>query len=122
MDIREIRRLNLLHLSAGYGTKTEFADALGISKSFLSQILSEKNPRGVANQLARKLEAALGLDVNSLDTLMNQESTDIDYGAIASVIKSADSIIEELGIDPPIKDREAIYHELLKLTQQSKKK
>lgn len=64
-SIKEIRRECLHRLVDGYPTQRQFADAVGLSPAHLNQMLGEH--REVGDQVARRIEAALGLSVGFMD-------------------------------------------------------
>jgi transcriptional regulator with XRE-family HTH domain len=64
MDIREIRKCNLKRL-IGDDTHAVFAERAGMNTSHVSQILNGKS--NIGNNLARKIEANLGLTAYMLD-------------------------------------------------------
>lgn len=67
MDIKDIRRRNLLALINDYlfchpkRGKAHFAEEIGIPPSQLSQLSSEKGTRNIGDLLARRIETNLGL-------------------------------------------------------------
>ena len=76
MNIKEVRRTNLRALideviTAGkYELQEDFAKAVDIDKSYLSQMLmdpSQKGARGVSEAKARQIEIKLGLEPGCLD-------------------------------------------------------
>ncbi|MBE0436952.1 MAG: helix-turn-helix transcriptional regulator [Methylomicrobium sp.] len=52
----EIRKLNLLLLIDEIGKKSDLAKIADTDPAYISQILSQKNPRNIGDDLARKLE------------------------------------------------------------------
>ncbi|BBF76081.1 hypothetical protein N5J48_12450 [Acinetobacter ursingii] len=78
MNLKEIRRKNLRKLidqltsDKIYDRQEDIAAAVGIDKTYLSQMLMEpdqKGARGVSEMKARQIEKNLNLDVNFLDSL-----------------------------------------------------
>ncbi len=78
MNLKEIRRKNLRKLidqllsDKIYERQEDFAVAVGIDKTYLSQMLMEpgqKGSRGVSEAKARQIEKELNLEANFLDTL-----------------------------------------------------
>lgn len=78
MNLKEIRRRNLRNLieklSADkiFDRKEDFAAAVDIDKTYLSQMImdpTQKGARGVSEAKARQIEKKLNLDPNYLDTL-----------------------------------------------------
>lgn len=78
MNIKEIRRKNLRKLidqltsDKIYDRQEDFAAAVGIDKTYLSQMLMEpgqKGARGVSEAKARQIERELNLETNFLDAL-----------------------------------------------------
>ncbi len=80
MNIKEIRRKNLRRLiddllkNGSYTLQENFADEVGIDKSYLSQMLmnpNQKGARGVSEAKARQIENQLSLEPGYLDNLDN---------------------------------------------------
>lgn len=78
MNLKEIRRKNLRKLidqltsDKIYDRQEDFAIAVGIDKTYLSQMLMEpeqKGARGVSEAKARQIERELNLEPNILDSL-----------------------------------------------------
>lgn len=68
MKVQEIRRIRLTQLLAEYsGPDREFADAIGQSPSFVSQL--KNGSRDMGESVARGMEKSLSLPPYSLDTL-----------------------------------------------------
>lgn len=67
MDTNTIRRENLRALVARYSTQAVFADAVGTAPSVISLIISPNPKRNLGHNLARKIEAAAGLEPGWLD-------------------------------------------------------
>ncbi|MDR3381765.1 S24 family peptidase [Cupriavidus basilensis] len=71
--IDEIRRLNLLAAIARLGTAAELAAKSGLSAAYLSQIKNRSpesktgKPKGLGDEAARKIEAALGEPLGWMD-------------------------------------------------------
>lgn len=94
METRDIRLSNLLDLSSGYGKIVDFCRKVGMNPSYYSQIKSGK--KAIGDDIARKVERALGLDRGYLDTPKNagpvkqpfSNSVDNDVMAIAYSIQS----------------------------------
>ena len=124
MDNKERRRQNLIKLSNDYDTQTEFATVLGISRSFLSQIMSPTDPRNIGDRLARKLETALGLNRFWLDETHEEPSampTNISIAKIREISESVDSTLESLGIELSESEREKLYRTFVDLYQLTSK-
>lgn len=69
MDIRVIRRHNLLHLVREAGGQKPLADRSGVSAAYISQVLSRKVNRHVGHSMARRLEAGMGKPYGWMDVL-----------------------------------------------------
>lgn len=78
MNVKELRRKNLRSLISTliadkvFEKQEDFAEAVGIDKSYLSQMLMEpdqKGSRGVSETKARHIESKLNLEENFLDRL-----------------------------------------------------
>ncbi len=77
MENKDIRRLNLLTLMDKYQreeglNKAQFAEKCGTSASTLSQITGENSVRNLGDNLARKIEASLGLKAGWLDSIQDE--------------------------------------------------
>lgn len=103
MNLKEIRRKNLRKLidqllsDKIYERQEDFAVAVGIDKTYLSQMLMEpdqKGSRGVSEAKARQIEKELNLDANFLD-LLDESSpfgkSKIENGVIRPSSKLDDS-------------------------------
>ncbi len=80
MDISEIRMANLLHAINAYadGSQKDFAEKVGTSPAYLSQIINKTlgrsgKPATVGNALARKIEIALGLEHGWMDLIQGHK-------------------------------------------------
>jgi transcriptional regulator with XRE-family HTH domain len=69
MDIRVIRRHNLLHLVREAGGQKRLAERTGVSAAYLSQVLSRKVNRHVGHSLARRLESGMEKPYGWMDVL-----------------------------------------------------
>lgn len=69
MDTNSIRRNNLRALAARYPSQAEFAALCGTAPSVISLIISPNPKRNLGPQLARKIEAAAGLEHGWLDQI-----------------------------------------------------
>jgi phage repressor protein C with HTH and peptisase S24 domain len=69
LDIKSIRRQNLVALLERFETAAGFAKAVGTSAAYVSQILSEKVQAEIGDALARKIEKALDLPHGWMDVL-----------------------------------------------------
>lgn len=101
MNINEKRRLNLLMISKGYLKKRELADALDVSPSYLSQLLSEpgkKGSRGIGERRARKIERSLNLGEFSLDEL----SKDIDVNNLDTGFSGGANLGPRVNLGPEV--------------------
>lgn len=81
MDISEIRTANLLELieKKANGSQKDFAEKVGTSPAYLSQIINKTlgksgKPATVGNALARKVESACGLEHGWMDMYQNHDS------------------------------------------------
>ena len=112
MTIREIRWRNIRYLRQKFGPKNkDFADALGISESYASQISSEEYPpiTNVGDPKARKIEAHLNLPAGWLDR-EHPETTDgkqplkpgeIDEVLAAKCVAAIMEALEKGNLDMP---------------------
>lgn len=66
MDIKEIRRVNLMRLIAEYESQQALADAVDVTPAVFSQIINKR--RNIGEKMARKIEAKLGKPANWFDT------------------------------------------------------
>jgi hypothetical protein len=67
MDIKQIRRANMLALIEREPSKAAFARKVGTDPAYISQILSTKTKAEVGNDLARGIEAAYKLPHGWMD-------------------------------------------------------
>lgn len=74
MDVKQIRKTNILKLYEQHGGPAGLARKVGTSESYLSQITSDKGTRNIGDQLARKIEKALALPRGWMDMLAFQAS------------------------------------------------
>lgn len=72
MDIYEIRKTNLVRL-IGTQRKGMCAERWGMSPAHLSQILSDKTPKNLGDDVARRIEELQGLPRGWLDALQPDE-------------------------------------------------
>jgi hypothetical protein len=68
MKIRQVRRDNLKALAQKYGGASSLAKKVGMTKSWLSQLIGKNPDREVGDQAARNIEKTLGLSEGWLDT------------------------------------------------------
>ncbi|GEM_PF-59128 len=73
MDINDIRRINLLALLKGR-TKRACAEIWGTSPSYISQVLSDKTPRQLGDEMARRIELAELLPRGWFDQIHGSDS------------------------------------------------
>ncbi|ARD17567.1 LexA family transcriptional regulator [Edwardsiella piscicida] len=105
MDIKDIRRINLRYqqseaIRSGL-TKSAFAEKCGTSASTLSQILGNRAGRNLGDDLARKIEANLGLDRGWFD-VQHVETECVSIESQAKIIGD----IEEWDSNTPLEDDE----------------
>ncbi|WP_011298531.1 LexA family transcriptional regulator [Cupriavidus necator] len=67
MEIKDIRRNNLLALLSGFASIRAFADRTGVPAAYISQIKNEAGGRGMGNKTARTIEEALSLPNGYMD-------------------------------------------------------
>lgn len=99
VDIREIRRGNLLDL-LGDGKHIEFAERIDLSASHFSQILSGRNKIG--DKLARKIEERLGIKPYALDESEMRSAAEIDADALITITQHITATLKAGGADWPI--------------------
>lgn len=110
MNIKEIRRKNLRKLiddciSEGkYETQEQFAEAVGIDKTYLSQMLmmpNTKGARGVSEQKARQIELNLKLKNGHLDIGEAPiQNTVLDKGVLRPSQNAVSNINNDGAIEP----------------------
>lgn len=66
MESKEIRLNNLLALATGYKRNAEFCKRIGMNPTYFSQLKTGR--KTVGDELARRIEATLGLPRGYLDT------------------------------------------------------
>lgn len=67
MEIKDIRRNNLLALLSGFASIRAFADRTGVPAAYISQIKNEAGGRGMGSKTARNIEEALDLANGYMD-------------------------------------------------------
>lgn len=67
-DVRDNRRKNFRALVERLGGPLMAATKLGMNKSQVSQLISEKSQKPMGNKLARRIESTAGLPPGALDT------------------------------------------------------
>jgi len=65
----EIRTIKIRELVKANGGVTKFAEALNRDQSQISQWISEKNPKGIGEKIAREIEEKLNLQRGYLDKI-----------------------------------------------------
>lgn len=73
MEIKDIRRNNLLALLTRFESIRQFADGTGVPAAYVSQIKNEADGRGMGSKTARKIEASLNLPVGYMDQVQVAE-------------------------------------------------
>lgn len=73
MDIRKIRRRNLLRMVEEAGGQKRLAERTGVSAAYLCQVLSARVNRNVGHNLARRLEKGMGKPYGWMDVLSRSE-------------------------------------------------
>jgi transcriptional regulator with XRE-family HTH domain len=76
MDVKQIRRGNMIALIAQHPTQAAFARKVGTDPAYISQILSAKTKAEVGNELARAIESACGLPHGWMDHEPNANARD----------------------------------------------
>lgn len=88
METKDIRRANLAallqkHLEKNPGSsRADFAELCGMAPAQLSQLTGEKSFRNIGGNLARKIEASLGITTGWLDSLHEEgksQESNISY-------------------------------------------
>lgn len=77
MDVKEIRLINMQYLISSVKTIEVFADIVGSNPSYISQIQSDKSPKNVGADLARRIEKAFGKEHGWMDKLHSDDSEDL---------------------------------------------
>lgn len=72
MDVKEIRKINLRALLKK-AKRIDFAEEVGTSPAYLSQILSKKTKAEIGDELARRIEARKSLPRGWMDTLDHRD-------------------------------------------------
>ncbi|NIY47305.1 S24 family peptidase [Cedecea colo] len=89
METKDFRRNNLRTLMDAYihegKTKAQFADAIGLPASQLSQLVSVNNTRNVGDIIARRVESSLGLVRGWLDVPHPDISIDPDNDSAKNI-------------------------------------
>lgn len=113
MDATTARTENMRRLVAEAGGQTEWARRYGGTRwqpSQVSQWISETKPKGIGGNLARDLEAAMGLANGELDRPPSAEShaVGIDIPTLRSVHRLMQMVAEIRG-DAPVPDINVAY-------------
>lgn len=74
MDIHHIRLVNLQQAIKKAGSQARLADMVGIKSAYISQIKNTKHPTNMGNDVARRIESALGLPHGWMDVLHDNEA------------------------------------------------
>lgn len=74
MDIKQIRLHNFLALAAGYETKQDFCQAIGIRPAYFSQV--KAGTKAIGDKVARRIEEQLDIPTGFLDKLQGTRNTD----------------------------------------------
>ncbi|AZG14949.1 MULTISPECIES: hypothetical protein [Cupriavidus] len=74
MDIKTIRKLNVRLLERDIGSLSGLARMAGTSQSYLSQCVGPAAIRSIGDEMARRLEHAMGKPFGWLDELHTDES------------------------------------------------
>ena len=85
MDIHHIRLVNLQQAIKKAGSQARLADMVGIKSAYISQIKNTKHPTNMGNDVARRIEAALGLPHGWMDVLHDNEASPINISALINV-------------------------------------
>ena len=80
MDIHHIRLVNLQQAIKKAGSQARLADMVGIKSAYISQIKNTKHPTNMGNDVARRIEAALGLPHGWMDVLHDNEAMRVING------------------------------------------
>lgn len=73
MDVKDIRRINLLSMIRKEGTAKGLAARVNTAAAYISQILSSKTKAQVGSSLARRIEEAYNLPFGWMDVSHGQE-------------------------------------------------
>lgn len=109
MDASTARTENMRRHVAKSGGPTEWAREFGgdrWTQAQVSQWISESKPKGIGGNLARDLEAAMGLERGTLDRapLENgaaSQSPRLDASTIVDAMKALHRIYSDRDLDPP---------------------
>lgn len=99
MDPRTIRKDNLLALAAKYGGATALATKIGVTKSWMSQLIGKKAARPIGDQAARNIEEKLGLAKGWLDS--THKASKISQETLMESVEIVTTICREEGISLP---------------------
>lgn len=84
MEIKDIRRANLMALLGRHDSIREFADKAGLAAAYVSQIKNQADGRGMGSKTARKIEEALGLPHGYMDQVQRAPGADRAEGESGS--------------------------------------
>lgn len=90
MDIREIRRQNLIALRAQEGTFSGIAAKVDTDPNYLSQISSGDGKHNMGYRMARRLEKACGKPVGWMDVPHEDDEIEQDLSAIGRIARRMD--------------------------------
>lgn len=107
MDINTIRRDNLRRLADKSRNHAAFAKKLGISRSYLGQIIGANPRKGIGNKKARAIETLLELARGWLDT--QHDFAGLDPDMFITAVELAEDIMRSEKIDLEPRKRARIY-------------
>lgn len=87
MDIREIRRQNLIALRRQEGTFSGIAAKVDTDPNYLSQISSGDGKHNMGYRMARRLEKACGKPVGWMDVPHEDDEIEQDLSAIGRIAR-----------------------------------
>lgn len=92
MDIYQIRKANLIKL-IGSQRKSLCAQRWGMSPAHLSQILSDRTPKNLGDDVARRIESSQGLPHGWLDTRQSDSEGEPSAAKVDTSTKSSSDIV-----------------------------
>lgn len=101
MDVKEVRRLNLIYLIETVGKVSDFSSAIGLeSPNYVSQLKSKRNNKSMGDQFARKIEVAFQKPTGWMDTLQTSEvAPNLDsHSQLNQAVLNTLSMLEEANI------------------------
>lgn len=126
MEVSYIRLENARQLSKEFNSLKEFAEALGMQPSQLSQLIGPNPRRSIGSTVARRIEATCGQDKGWLDVTHKDSSgavtssKGVNLDLLVDCIAAVEEKVAELGIkNMPVEARARAITTVYAYTEQS---